>query len=232
MARTDFIAHSDDAFAAQLQNFQETIKSYEGVLGVLPAQVTAQEADADYFSYVVACQQIMKNGARQWTEWKDITRGGGDVPATGEGLVPAFPSKVTAVEPGIEPRFRAFAKAIKASPNYNVSIGEALGIEGAEQTGPDMATVQPVISVGASGTEVQVKWGWGGYSEFLDMCEIQVDRGGGAGFVPLCFDTTPNYTDTTPFPATPAKWSYRAIYRVGDHRVGQWSNPVGLTVGG
>jgi hypothetical protein len=32
-----------------------------------------------------------------------------------------------------------------------------------------------------------------------------------------------NCTDTTPFPATPAKWTYRGIFRVGDSRVGQWS---------
>ena len=78
---------------------------------------------------------------------------------------------------------------------------------------------------------MQVKRGWGGYSEFLDMCEIQVDRSDSKGFVPLCFDTTPNYTDTTLFPANPAKWTYQAIYRVGDHRVGQWSNPVTIAVG-
>ena len=32
----------------------------------------------------------------------------------------------------------------------------------------------------------------------------------------LTYDTTPGYTDTTPFPATLTKWKYRAIYRVDD----------------
>jgi hypothetical protein len=27
-------------------------------------------------------------------------------------------------------------------------------------------------------------------------------------------------------------WTYKAIYRVGDAQVGQWSNPVSITVGG
>jgi len=66
----------------------------------------------------------------------------------------------------------------------------------------------------------------------LDICEIEVDRSDSKGFVMLTFDTTPNYTDTTPFPSTPTKWTYRAIYRVGDQRVGQWSKPVSVTVGG
>ena len=28
-----------------------------------------------------------------------------------------------------------------------------------------------------------------------------------------------------------AKWTYQAIYRVADNRVGQWSNPVSIAVG-
>jgi hypothetical protein len=68
---------------------------------------------------------------------------------------------------------------------------------------------------------------------FLDICELQVNRtGAGTAFGPLAFDTTPGYTDTEPFPATPTKWTYRAIYRVGDQRVGQWSKSVSITVGG
>ena len=62
------------------------------------------------------------------------------------------------------------------------------------------------------------------------MIELQVDRG--TGFVFLANDTTPGYTDTHPFPATPTKWTYRAIYRVGDSQVGIWSKPVSITVGG
>ncbi len=59
---------------------------------------------------------------------------------------------------------------------------------------------------------------------------IQVDRGAGQGFVFLANDTTPGYTDTTPLPTAPAKWTYRAIYHVGDQQAGQWSAPVGVAV--
>ncbi len=51
------------------------------------------------------------------------------------------------------------------------------------------------------------------------------------GWTLLAFDTTPNYTDLAPLPATLAKWKYCAICRVGDHQVGVWSNTVELTVG-
>ncbi len=232
MAKSDYINPSDDGFAAQLQNFKSAIGGYATLLGVTPAQVTAQAADADYFSYAVSGQNLMRNAALQWTSWRDLLRSGGTPPPSGAPTTPTLPPSVPAVAPGIEPRFRALVKQIKGHPGYNASLGDALGIEGADQVGPDLATVQPDIEVATSGGHVNVKWGWGGNGAYLDMCEIQVDRADSKGFVALCFDTTPNYTDTAPFPATPAKWTYQAIYHVRDQRVGQWSKPVSVTVGG
>ena len=54
----------------------------------------------------------------------------------------------------------------------------------------------------------------------------------GTGYVPLTFDTSPGYVDTQLFPAAPAKWTYKAIYRADDAQVGHWSQPVSVTVGG
>ena len=33
-------------------------------------------------------------------------------------------------------------------------------------------------------------------------------------------------------PTTPTKWTYKAIYRIADHQVGQWSPAVIVIVGG
>ena len=62
------------------------------------------------------------------------------------------------------------------------------------------------------------------------MLENQADRG--AGWTPLAFDTTPNYIDTAPFPAAPAKWKYKAIYHAGDQQVGLWSAEASVMLGG
>jgi hypothetical protein len=230
MAKTNYIQTNDNAFSAQLKTFKVEIPNYSGALGVTAAQVTAQAADCDYLEYVLKCLGIMQNAGQQWTAWKDIMRDGGTPPPTGAPVAPVFPAVVPAVAPGIEVRFRALVKQIKANPNYNVAIGDALGIEGAQQTPPDFASVQPEIDAEVAGNQVAVDWGWQGYSAYLDMCELQVDRGDGKGFVLLAFDTTPGYTDTTPLPATPAKWTYRAIYHVGDGSVGVWSKPATVTV--
>ncbi len=79
---------------------------------------------------------------------------------------------------------------------------------------------------------VLIGWTWQGYSKFLDMLELQVDRGDGNGFGPLTFDTTPGYTDTHPQPAALTQWKYRGIFHVEDTTVGQWSEVVTSAVGG
>jgi hypothetical protein len=231
MAKSSSISASDDGFAHQITTFKNAIGAYAAGLGVTPAQVATQAADADYFNYVLACQAIIQNASRQWTGWKDLARYGGNTPPTGAPVLPTFPTLVAVVAPGVEVRFRALIKQIKASADYNTSIGQALGIEGSQQAGPDFSAFAPVIDLSISGDQVSVNWGWQGYSAFLDQCELQVDRADSKGFVLLAIDTTPGYTDTTPFPAAPAKWTYQAIYRVGDNRVGQWSNPVSIAVG-
>jgi hypothetical protein len=230
MAKTDYIATNDDAFNAQQQTFKNGIGSYSVLLGLTAAQIAAQAADAAYFDYSLKCLNVMANGAQQWTAWKNIERAGGTQPASGAPVAPVFPAAVAAVAPGIEARFRALVQIIKTNANYNEAIGQALGIEGAQQTGPDLTTIQPIIDAVISGNHVNVKWGWGGNSAFLDICELQVDRNDGKGFVLLAYDTTPGYTDTQPFPAAPAIWTYRAIYRVGDSQTGQWSLSVSVTV--
>jgi len=47
----------------------------------------------------------------------------------------------------------------------------------------------------------------------------------------LATDPTPDYTDITPWLATPTKWKYSTIYRVNDQQVGRWSNEVSLPGG-
>lgn len=229
MPKSDYLDPKDNPFANQLVTFRDGIGLYATLLELTPAQVTAQANDANYFVYTLECLRLMRNGAKQFTAWKDLVRDGGTAPSTGMPQLPVFPTIVAAVALGIEARFRALVNYIKAHRNYNPSIGLALGIEGVAQPAADLSTVQPILKLEGSGGMVKVGWGWEGNSAILDMIELQVDRGDGHGFVLLAMDTTPGYTDTFA-PTAPAKWTYRGIYRVGDNRVGQWSNEVSINV--
>jgi hypothetical protein len=232
MARATDLDQRDNHLAAELEAFKNGIGPYAVRLGISPAQVSAHAADTDYFSYTLAVQELLATGSKQWNGWKTLLRDGGNVPSTGTPQPPVFPVAPPPVAPGVEPRFRALVRQIKVNANYNPSIGASLGLEDAYQTGPNYATLAPAIDAVIGDMNVRIAWNWSGYAAYLNECELQVDRCDGKGFVVLAIGRILGYVDTEPFPLASAQWTYRAIYRSAGNRVGQWSKPVSLTVGG
>lgn len=144
------------------------------------------------------------------------------LPELPEGVEPRLQGALTRV-------FEAVQK-IKSNPRYNKTYGTSFGIIGPEETRPDYGTLAPKLRLTVLPNQVRIRWSWQGCAKFLDMIEIQVDRG--AGWELLTYDVRPGYTDNHPHPATVAQWLYRAIYRVDDARVGQWSALARANVGG
>jgi hypothetical protein len=83
------------------------------------------------------------------------------------------------------------------------SIRTDLRIVGTEKAQPNLETVQPAFTGRIVSGQVFIDWNWGGLSDFLDLFQLQVNRG--AGWVDLAYDTTPGYTDTNPFPRRPRR---------------------------
>lgn len=129
------------------------------------------------------------------------------------------------VEPGFFRRMLHHVGRIKKHPSSTEAMGGDLDIIGAVQV-LDPATAQPTISLRLRA----------GYPEVLCTngltggVEIEVDSG--TSWVFLAVDSVPDYFDTAPLPAAgqSATCKYRAIYRVGDERVGQWSNVALIAV--
>lgn len=230
MSKSDYVDPNDREFHGQMVKFKTNIATYGTTVGVTAAQITGHTADTDYFGYIIQCRDLTRSASQQLTAWKNILRAGGNVPLSGAPLAPVFPTTVPPVAPGIEQRFRDLAAAIKKHPNYNPSIGEALGIEGANHAPQSVQAAQPILKLEQSGDHVLIRWSWNGFRNIVDQCEIQVDRGDGQGWRLLTYDTTPDYMDTHPAPATGTRWKYRAIYRADDARVGIWSAEVSILV--
>jgi hypothetical protein len=129
MARAANLDQRDNHLAAELQAFKNGIGPYAPRLGITSDQVAAQAADADYFSYTLAVQELLASSSKQWSGWKTLLRDGGNLPSAGTPKPPVFPDAPPPVTPGVEPRFRALVRQIKASAIYNPSIGAALGLE-------------------------------------------------------------------------------------------------------
>jgi hypothetical protein len=216
-----------------LENYRNKVGGYATALNLAAPAVTATVADARWLIHVL---NSWFGATRAWAEActdavTEAQSGDGTAAmALPVFTAPALPTGVTAVNTGALDRIFAYVQTIKESPGYTETIGTDLGLVGSELTPPDFTTLAPVFKVSLSAQGVQIAWTWGGYSAFLDMIEIQVDRGDGKGYVFLATDTTPGYLDTCPRPATPAKWTYRATYHVDDAPIGQWSAPVSVAV--
>jgi len=216
-----------------LITFLTNLPKYTATLGLNAAAVTAIIADGNWLVYVM---ELWLPATRTWSLacTKAVTDAQTGTETTVQPLpvfaAPALPAGTVAVLPGALTRIFEFVQQIRKNPKCTDAIALDLGILGSATTPPDLTALQPVIDLSVVSSHVFVKWGWGGYGQYLDSCEIWVDRGDGKGWVFLTIDTTPNYTDTTALPTAPAKWSYKAIYRVGETQVGVWSAPVSITV--
>ncbi|MCB1078888.1 MAG: hypothetical protein KDM64_13795, partial [Verrucomicrobiae bacterium] len=224
-----------------LENFRNKLGNHTAALGLDAAVVALCIAAARWLVYVLGSwlPAVRAYSLSCTAASKEAQTGDGTslmaLPVFTPPPLPAADGAIPAVEPqntGALTLIFEEIQRIKESPGYTDAIGADLGIIGPEDAAPDFTTLQPVLALTVAGNAVQIDWGWQGYTDFLDQCEIEVDRGTGGGWTLLTFDTTPGYTDTAAHPATPAKWKYRAIYRVDDHQVGQWSAEVSVMVGG
>ncbi len=233
MKRQDYYPSRMAEQIAWLLNFAGKLPGKATLLGLAPATVTALVADALWLAYVLQnwldAVRTFSLGCTQ-TATAAMTGTNAALVTLPGFSAPALPTGVTPQNEGSLTRLFTAVQDIKNGHKITDAIAVELGIVGGADNGPDLSTVQPVISAKVSGSGVDVKWGWQGNSAWLDSCEIQVDRGDGKGFNLLTIDTTPNYTDTQPFPTAKAAWTYKAIYRLVDKQVGLWSATVSVAV--
>jgi|SRR5882724_3221244 len=225
MPKSYYLPADDAGKGAWLNNLNAKLPSYSAVLGLTAADTASMAADAAFFTYCLNSVGQVAAYSQQWTAYKNAARNG-----TALGALPVAPNlgvAPAAVAPNIFGRATALVARIKTAPGYTDSIGQALQIVGADQT-VDVNSMKPVITAELDAGQVNIGW----VKQGMDGIEIQVDRG--TGFVFLAIDTIPGYTDTAPMPAAgqSALWKYKAIYRQGDDRVGQWSDVVSIPVAG
>ena len=228
MPKAYYLPNFDIGKNAWLGNFAAKLPIHQTALGLSAGDVASVTADAAFFNYVLTAQRQCANTSQQWTAYKNAARSGDDASL---GAMPAAPSLGTApaaVAPGIFTRVKELVARIKTQPGYTEAIGQDLGIIGAEQE-IDLNLVKPVLNIVLQAGHPLVQW----IKQGLDGVEIHVDRGTGV-FTHLAYDTQPDYLDTAPLPAPgqSAIWRYKAIYRLNDEQVGQWSNPVSIAVTG
>jgi hypothetical protein len=226
MAKAYYLPPDDATRCTWLNNFATKLPTYAATIGVTPDEAASAAADNLFCAYVCDARNQFNQFAKDWTAYKNGARSGptmGDMPTP-----PTLAAAPAMVEPNIFGRITALVARIKAHPGYTEAIGQDLAIVGGEQT-VDLDAMKPVLKLSLQAGHPNVGWKKAG----MGSLEILVDRGNGV-FAYLATDTVPDYLDTAALPAagTSAVWKYKAIYRLNDEQVGQWSDVASLSVMG
>ena len=223
-----YFPNDDQGKADFMDNLAVKLPGYATVLGLTPADVTSVVNDAAMFNYIMDMQEAYKTFKQNVSNYKNTLRDGSpNVPIGALPVAPTLPVAPALVNEGIFSRTRKLVARIKAAPGYTNGIGEDLGIVGDEQV-IDIPNLKPVLKSRLDAGRPLIIWKKGP----ANSIDIYVDRKDGSGFVYLANDSQPDYLDTFPVPAgmPSAIWSYKAVYRIGDEQVGQFSEPISVTV--
>ena len=231
MSTSYFMPTSDSGKADLLDHLASNLTRYKDLLVLSDETCASVSADAKSFRYTVQTMNDMQAYAHHWTVYKNQLR---DTVST--TTLPLWPMAITfvvtrpdAVQFGIIPRLSALVAQIKTNKNYTPAIGQDLWLIGTS-VNVDPSTWKPQLSLQNKAGHPIIAWTKGSASAI----EIWVDRSDNANFVMLTINTEPNTNDdsTLPLPGNTAMWKYKAIYRLHDEQVGQWSDVISVSVGG
>ena len=226
MPKNYYLPNDDAGRAALLEHLAAHLPALANTLELGESHIKQLEADAASFSYTLSSLESVQATAKRWTAYKNLQRDGGEGTAA-YPHVANLPPAAPAVPHGIIPRLTSLVARIKAAKNYSDDIGRELNFIGAAQI-VDTDSAKPILDISKKAGQPSIQWPKGD----ADAIEIWVDRSDEKGFGFLTIANSTRVPDNAPLPATPVTWQYKAIYRVKDNRVGEWSDVVSITAGG
>ena len=229
----DYVKQGESEYADQLDNFATELEKPEcqAQYGYLDAFKIEARKDANYNRYTYTKRTFVPLYVHAWTAKKNEVRFGTGITVTafkaGEDV--STPPLVT--PPGNELRFRTKAQWLKDQTTRTTDAAElALGIS-TPHSSTDTSGIKPNLSHEiVSGGHPKLKYTRGDFQGI----ELEVDRGDGHGFVHLAEPGNVTYTDNATLPpiGNAFVWMYRAIYKLNDARIGDWCDPISVTVKG
>lgn len=228
MGNSTAIPTDDGGKLTLLRHINSLLPGMAGQLDIGADQLARLASASAWFAFALDYQSALKTASTAAVAFKQVVRDG---PVSGGlGVNPLNLPK--------PPEGAAFEDVfgflgdlivqIKRHPRYTDAIGQALNIIPVKAVTPDVSNLQPQLNVSMLQSQPRLDWSKSG----MDSLEIEVDRGN--GFALLTIVMSPGYLDSAPLPASGsvALWKYRAIYRVKDKRVGQWSPVLEVAVKG
>jgi hypothetical protein len=228
--KAPYLPPSDTSKVNWLKNLSSKTPTYAAVLDItLPEQTSLDNDSAMYEYIVITMHPAYKTKVQDITAFKNIMRDGPlGTPTPPVPVAPTLPAAPTVVDSGIFPRVAKFIQRLKSHPNYTENMGEDLGIVGAEMTF-EPSELKPELKGDLDANRPKIIWQKG---PFVDSIDLFVDRQLDDNYEYLTNDSEPDYIDTYPMPLDAASvvYRYKGIYRIGDEQVGQFSDPITITV--
>lgn len=229
MKKNFYLPRAEEERVPWFNNFAVKLPLYANKYSITPEELMDMQQSAPFYAALNDAINQHRNFQSAMFKYRDDVRDGTKNGGTLQPLTMPMINLPMPVAPGIFVRVKAIVNRIKANINYSEADGNDLGIEGTITT-VDTTTTKPVI---------KVRIGDGGHPEILwtkqnfEAIEIYKQEADGTWKL-LAIDLQPNYTDLSALPEVgkSAVWSYRAIYRLKDKQVGQWSDVVSVTVTG
>ena len=208
------------------QNLCTKAPNYIALLGITPEELELLQTACSLWQVLTDMQNHARRFAAAWTSLRD-----GCFLPTSSSAAPAWPVwngpdvPPVVMDTNLEPKVRAILQRWKTAPGYTEAVGVDLGIVGAQMS-VDTTTLAPELRVGLVAGCPHLRAGLLG----CDALEVQVDRGN--GFVLFDVSTGAPLADPHPLPPPGESevWTYRAILREDNRRVGQWSKSVAVPV--
>jgi hypothetical protein len=229
MISANYLPISDQEKDPWLVNFAQKFEKYAPQVGFGLEVVQKVHTFSKQFSLIMNGLEAHRNYGTTLTAYKNLLRDG----AKGE-LAPLSEAPATLifegeVEGNIFGQIVVWVDVIKEHKNYNESMGKDMGIEAPNPPPAQTSEVKPLLNIELQGGQPNILWKKGK----MDGIKIMVDRGTGS-YTFLAFDTHPDYLDTYPLPeiGKAEVWKYIAIYMKRDEPVGEWSDPVQISVTG
>jgi hypothetical protein len=229
----DFVKGPEGEYADQLDNFAVQLAKPEmqAQYGYDDAFKNEAAADALYNRYTYTKRTFVGPYVHAWTAKKNEVRSGTGVTVTAFKAGEDVSTPPTEVLPGNEIRFRDKAEWLKNQKTKTTEAAEiSLGISTAH-TSTDTSGIKPDLSYElVSGGHPKLKY----HKHDFQGIILEVDRGDGHGFVHLAEPGNPTYTDNGTLPpiGNAFVWIYRAIYKLNDEMIGDWCDPISVTVKG
>lgn len=212
----------------QVQNFRKKIAGYKAVLNLTDAQIAMALELCDTFAAAFNATEQCKQTMLAMTQWRDIVFYGEPEasPAPAAPIFPVIPE--SSMTRGTVNQFMALREMIVNLPGYTETIGEDLGIIGAEISPRPPSEVTPTLKAETStGYWVNLS----GSMQGMDALRVEYAPKGGQ-FATVAFLTnTPGGFQITPAnPNQPESGHIRAVFIRRNEEIGNYSADYPVTL--